>query len=114
MLKVDIVVHDTYISNSLIRLNVYQQAFNQTPLPQPPAALLFYLPTQQLLPCFNYTLSNVIQLDEKLTSFHQYLRYCDKCGTIGLHIPSAIILAKSHFASTICHIVGLFEYVIYS
>ena len=30
----------------------------------------------------NYTLSNVILVDENLTSFYQYLRYCPKSGTI--------------------------------
>ena len=35
-----------------------------------------------------YTLSNVILVDEKLTLFHQYLRYC---GTIVFSIPSAIL-----------------------
>ena len=35
------------------------------------------------------TLSNVILVDEKLTSFHQYRRYSHKCGTIVFRIPSA-------------------------
>ncbi len=38
-----------------------------------------------------YTLSNVILADEKWTSFHQYLRYSHKLGTIAFSTPSAII-----------------------
>ena len=38
-----------------------------------------------------YTLSNVIIVAEKSTSFHQYLRNCTKYGTILFSIPSAII-----------------------
>ena len=38
-----------------------------------------------------YTLSNVILLDEKLTSFYLYLRYCHKSVTIVFSIPGAII-----------------------
>ena len=38
-----------------------------------------------------YTLSNVIVADEKWTSFHQYLRYNYKRGTIVFSTPSAII-----------------------
>ncbi len=38
-------------------------------------------------------LSNVIMVDEKLASFHQYLRYSHKCGTILFSILSPIIWA---------------------
>ena len=64
--------------------------------------------------CTPYTRSNVILVDEKLALSHQYLSYSDNFGTIAFGIPSAIILSKSHFASTIFHILGVFEYVIYS
>ena len=38
-----------------------------------------------------YHLSNVILVDEKFTSFHQYLRYCHKSGTIVFSIPGAML-----------------------
>ena len=50
-----------------------------------------------------YSLSNDILADEKLASFHQYLRYCHKLGSIEFNVVSTIFLK-----------VGLFEYVIYS
>ena len=37
-----------------------------------------------------YSLSNVILVDEKLSSFHQYLRYCHKSVTFVFSIPGAI------------------------
>ena len=60
-----------------------------------------------------YPLSNVILVDEKMILFHQYLRYCHICGSIVFSMASAIMLAQSHFASTIFDTIGLFEYVIY-
>ena len=39
----------------------------------------------------DYTLSNVIVADEKFLSFHQYLRYRHKLGTIVFSTSSAII-----------------------
>ncbi len=38
-----------------------------------------------------YSLSNVIMADENWISFHQYLRYSHKRGTIMFSAPSAII-----------------------
>ncbi len=38
-----------------------------------------------------YSLSNVILADEKLTSLHQNLGYCYKCGIIVFSIPGAIL-----------------------
>ncbi len=38
-----------------------------------------------------YSLSNVILADEKFTLFHQYLRYCNKRGTVVFSMPSAIL-----------------------
>ena len=40
-----------------------------------------------------YSLSNVILADEKLTLFHQYIRYSQKWGTIVFSIPGAILWA---------------------
>ncbi len=42
-----------------------------------------------------YTLSNVILVDKKLTSFHQYLRYCHRCDTILFVIHSTILWTYS-------------------
>ncbi len=61
-----------------------------------------------------YSLSNVILADEKLTSFHQYLRYNHKRGTIAFSTPSAIIWAYSPIASMVSARFSLFEHVIYS
>ena len=38
-----------------------------------------------------YSLSSVILVDEKLTLFHQYLRYSHKCDTIVFSIPGTIL-----------------------
>ena len=38
----------------------------------------------------SYSLSNVIVADEKILSFHQYLRYSYNRGTIEFSTPSAI------------------------
>ncbi len=61
-----------------------------------------------------YSLSNVIMADEKFLSFHQYLRYNHKYGTIAFSTPSAIIWAYSHIASIVSGRFSLFEHVIYS
>ena len=42
---------------------------------------------------FCYSLSNVIPVNEKFCSFHQYLRYCHKSVTIVFSIPDAILWA---------------------
>ena len=39
-------------------------------------------------------------MDEKFTSFHQYLRYSHKCSIIVFSIPGAIVWAYSHISST--------------
>ena len=57
-----------------------------------------------------YTLSNVILVDEKLTSFHQYLRCGHKSVTIVLSIPGAI---QFHIASLDSARLS-FEHAIYS
>ena len=41
----------------------------------------------------DYSLSNVIMVDEKYLSFHEYLRYSHKRGNIVFSTPSAIIWA---------------------
>ncbi len=51
----------------------------------------------------------VIVADEKSTSFHQYLRYSHKHGTIAFSTPSAIIWAYSHIASMVELRFSLFE-----
>ena len=56
-----------------------------------------------------YNFSNVTVVDEKVTYFHQYPRFCHRSGTTVFSIPSAIICAYYHFASAISHRVGLFE-----
>ena len=61
-----------------------------------------------------YSSSKVILVEVKFTSFHQYLRYCNKCETIAIGVTRATILVKSHFSSTIFHLIGSFEYVIHS
>ncbi len=38
-----------------------------------------------------YSQSNVILVDEKFTSFHQYMKYCHKSVTIVLSIPGAVL-----------------------
>ena len=40
-----------------------------------------------------YSLSNVILVDEKSTSFHRYLRYRHNCDTIVFSIPGTILWA---------------------
>ena len=40
---------------------------------------------------YNYSLPNVILVDEKWISFYQYLWYSHKCGTIVISIPGAIL-----------------------
>ena len=50
----------------------------------------------------------------KLTSFHQYLRYCHKCDTIVFRIPGAISWVWSHIASMVSSRVCLFEPAIHT
>ncbi len=67
-----------------------------------------------ILNVVNYSQSNVIMVDEKLASFHQYLRYSHKCGTTLFSVLSAIIWAYSHIASLVSVRFSSFEHVIYS
>ena len=62
--------------------------------------------------CLWCVLAYVI-VDKKLTSFHQYLGYSHKCGTIAFGIAGAIIWAYSQIASLVSAKVSLFAYVIY-
>ncbi len=56
-----------------------------------PSSKLNFIFLAPLLAKSTYSPSNVIVVDEKSTSFHQYLRYSHKCGTIAFSTPSAII-----------------------
>ena len=46
---------------------------------------------QRRLKWDGYNLSNIITVDEKFVSLHQYSRGCNICSTIVISIPSAII-----------------------
>ncbi len=58
--------------------------------------------------------SNVIMVDEKFTSFHQYLRCRHKSVTIVFSIPGAAVWVWSHIASLVSARLRLFEHAIYS
>ncbi len=60
------------------------------------------------------SLSNVIVADDRFTSFHQYLRYSHKGGTIVFGTPSTIIWAYSHIARMVSASFSLFEQAVQS
>ena len=60
-----------------------------------------------------FSLSNVILVDEKFSSFHQYLKYCHESVIIMFRIPGAILLAYFHIASMFSAGDCLFEHPIY-